>query len=60
MVEGRIDGLAVPDDPLLQDYRLRDTAAPGPADPSVQGFFAGLVLENEHQTQALLEQVGPI
>jgi len=55
-----VDGSAVSDDPLLQDDELRDATAPGPADPSVQSFFACLALEDEHQAQALLEQVGPI
>src|SRR5664280_1887572 len=60
MLESRIDGLAVPDDPLLQVHERRDATAPGPADPPVQGFFTGLTLQNEHQAQALLQQIRPI
>jgi hypothetical protein len=60
VIEGRIDGFAVPDNPLLQDDELPDATASGPADPSVQGFFTGLALEDKHQAQAFLEQVGPI
>ena len=60
MLEGRIDGLAVSDDPLLQFDERRDATSAGPADPPVQGLDCGFVGHSEDRSQTFLEQVRAI
>ncbi len=60
MVEGGVDGLAMPHDAAGQLDEYRDAAAARPADPPVQSLLAFLALDRKHMAQALFEQIGAI
>ena len=59
MVQGRVDGFAMPGDASPKFDEARDPAAPGPAEPGVQQLLAFGALEGEDLPELLLEQVGP-
>ena len=58
--EGGVDRVAVFDDLAGQLDEGRDTAAPRPGDPPVQGLFSFLSFDGEDMAQAFFEQIGAV
>ena len=58
--EGGVDGGAVFDDLAGQFDEGRDTAAPRPGHPPVQGLFTFLSFDGKDMAQAFFEQIGAV